>query len=155
MSTLTSKEITNHIVDLRRSEWDKERSDRKRGRYYFTKKVYVKNSDYKDSNIRPDHVFQFVGYDEDNPQSGYAYWQMHYGAEPVTEADLFWPEPLIPNAEGYYIFQDSLLVKIPLEIWIDKVVSDRGKYDKSAKDLQKSFQDTAKASGAGRDDFEF
>jgi hypothetical protein len=155
MSQLTSKEITKHIVDLRRSKWDKERSNRKKGQYFFTEKVYVKNTDYKDDTIRPDYVFFFVGYDLQDPQSGYDYWRMHYGAEPVTEEDDYWPEPLRPDEEGYYKFVDSLLVKVPVEIWLDKVLADRKKYDKSAEDIQKSFQDNAKAQGAGSRDFDF
>ncbi len=149
MSQLTSKEITKHIVDLRRSEWDKERSDRKLGRYHFTKKVYVKNSDYRDDLIRPDYVFQFVGYDIKDPQSGFAYWQMHYSAEPVTVDDDYWPEGLIPDAEGKFKFIDSLLVKVPTDVWVEKVINDRGRYDKSAENLQKSFTETAKAAGCG------
>ena len=35
MSQLNTKEVLKHIVDLRRSNWDKERSDRKKGRYFF------------------------------------------------------------------------------------------------------------------------
>jgi hypothetical protein len=149
MSQLTSKEITKHIVDLRRSKWDKERSDKSKGHYYFTEKVYVKNSDYRDDLIRPAYVFSFVGYDKQDPQSGFAYWQMHYGAEAVTEADEYWPEGLAPNGDGHYKLIDSILVKVPTEIWVQKVMDDRGKYDKSAENLQKSFTESAKAAGCG------
>lgn len=149
MSQLTSKEIIKHIVDLRRSKWDKERSDRKKGRYHFIEKVYVKNSDYLDDLIRPDHVFSFVGYDIKDPQSGFFYWQMHYAAEPVTEVDDYWPEGLAPDANGHYKFIDSILVKVPTDIWVNKVIEDRGRYDKSAENLQKSFKETAKAAGCG------
>jgi hypothetical protein len=38
---------------------------------------------------------------------------------------------------------------------LDKVLADRKKYDKSAEDIQKSFQDNAKAQGAGSRDFDF
>jgi hypothetical protein len=156
MSSLNSKEITKHIVDLRRTDWDRERSDRKKGRYYFNgPKVYVKNTDYKDDAIRPPFVFFFVGYDAQDPQSGYGYWQMHYGAEAVTEADDFWPEPLAPNSDGHYKFIDSILVKVPVEVWVNKVIEDRAKYDKSAENLHKSFSEQAKASGCGVKDFEF
>jgi len=155
MSQLSSKEILKTIVDLKRSKWDKERSDKSKGRYYFTEKVYVKTSDYRDDAIRPGYVFSFVGYDEQDPQSGFSYWQMHYAAEPVTEADDYWPEPLKPNENGHYKFIDSILIKVPTEVWVNKVLEDRGRYDKSAKGLQKSFQDTAKAAGAGSDEFVF
>jgi len=149
MSQLTSKEITKHIVDLRRSKWDKERSDKSKGRYYFTEKVYVKNTDYRDDTIRPDYVFSFVGYDTKDPQSGFYFWQMHYGAEAVTEADDYWPEGLSPNADGHYKFIDSILIKVPVDVWVKKVMDDRGKHDKSAENLQKSFTETAKAAGCG------
>lgn len=155
MSSLTTKEILKHIVDLRRSGWDKERSNKKTGQYLFTgEKVYVKNSDYKDDTIRPEYVFFFLGYDEQDPQSGFEYWRMKYGAEAVTEADEYWPETMKPNANGHYKFIDSILAKVPTETWVNKVIEDRAKYDKGAKNIQQSFQDQAKASGAGGD-FEF
>ena len=159
MSQLNTKEILKHIVDLRRSDWDKERTDRKKGRYFFNrdangveKKVYVKNTDYYDGAIRPDYVFQFIGYAEQDPLSGFGYWQMHYGAEFVLETDDYWPEPLKPDAEGKYKFIDSVLVKVPTEVWVDKVVADRGKYDKTAKNLHESFSEQMKAVGGGLKD---
>lgn len=155
MSQLTTKEIRRHIVDLRRSEWDKERSNRKKGEYHFAKKVYVKDSDYRDDAIRPDYVFSFVGYAEQDPLSGYDYWRMHYNAEFVTENDDYWPEPLRPDAEGKYKFLDSVLVKVPVAVWVNKVLEDRSKYDKGARDAHRAFQDTATAAGAGIKDFEF
>lgn len=155
MSQLNTREILKHIVDLRRSKWDKERTDRHKGKYHFTEKVYVKDSDYRDDTIRPDYVFQFVGFSEQDPQSGFGYWQMHYSAEPVTESDEYWPEPLIPDSNGHYKFVDSILVKVPVGVWVDKVIADRKRYDKSAQDIQKSFREQAAAAGCGAKDSDF
>jgi hypothetical protein len=157
MSSLTTKEIIKHIVDLRRSDWDKERSNRKKGHYFWngdskTSKVYVKDSDYRDDAIRPPYVFFFVGYDEQDPQSGFGYWNMHYGAEAVTESDDYWPEPLKPDSNGHYKFIDSILVKVPVENWVDKVEGDRDKYDRSAENLHKSFNEQARAAGCAMKD---
>lgn len=156
MDQINAKTVKERIVDLRRSEWDKDSSDRHNGIYHFTKKVYVKRSDYDDAATRPDYVFQLVGYDDKDPQSGFNYWNMSYGAEAVTEKDDYWPEVIRkPDANGHYKFKDSILVKIPLEAWIDKVSGDRKRYDKSAQNLHKSFQDQAKAAGAGVPEFDF
>lgn len=155
MSQLTTKEIRKHIVDLRRSEWDKESSNRKKGNYHFFKKVYVKDSDYLDKDIRPDYVFFFVGYAEQDPLSGFDYWRMHFQAELVTENDDYWPEPLRPDAEGKYKFLDSVLVKVPVLVWLEKVDDDKSKYDKTAKGIHKAFQDQASAAGCGIKELEF
>jgi hypothetical protein len=109
-------DVKEHIVDLNRTSWDKERSVREKGQYYFNgPKVYVKTSDYLDSASRPKHLLKFISKDDSLP-----HYRAKFGAEPVTIHDPYWPEPMVPNAEGQYVIIDAILIKIAaMEDYID------------------------------------
>jgi hypothetical protein len=156
---MKAQDKIKNIIDLRRSKWNKEQSKPKDGLYIFDpepgSKVYLKRTDYNDATTRPDYVMFFISKEEDDPRSGMSYWSTKYQATPVTAgADLFWPEGMKPNAEGHYVYIDSILVKVPLIVWLDKVKEDRGKYDKAADNLHKSFRAEAEGAGAGMTDTE-
>ena len=115
-------ELNTHIVDLNRSAWDKERSDRKNGIYHFNSKVYIKTSDYYDAASRPKHILKFIDIDR-LPD-----YRAKFGASPVTTDDPYWPEPMVPNADGKYIYIDAMLVKIPdMEGYINFRQTERNK----------------------------
>jgi hypothetical protein len=150
------KWLMKHTVDLDRSEIDKSKSDPKKGKFTFIKKVYIQQKDYKNAETQPKYVLRWISKDEDDALSGMSYWQGEYGAEPVTAGvDPYWPETKIPDEEGHYVQVDSILVKVPTRVWIEKILADRARYDKAARGLQKSFQDQARAANAGLDDVEF
>jgi hypothetical protein len=140
-------ELNSHIVDLNRSDWDKERSDRSQGVYFFKPtpgaKVYIKKSDYDDSASRPAHILKFIDVEK------LAYNRAKFGAEPVTTSDPYWPEPMVPNADGKYIYMDAILVKIAdMEGYIDFRQAERNRAT-GFKEARERFNDTAGAAGAG------
>ena len=147
--SFTIHDLKKHLVDLRRSDWDKEKSDPKKGKYVFKKKIYVKRDDYRDTASRPDYVFKWVGFREEDPRSGYYLWQMKWDASPVVAGeDPFWPEPLKPDASGHYSVMDALLVKIPLDVYMAKVKDDRELSERTVASSKKRFQAEAAKDGA-------
>ena len=145
-------EVKDHIVDLDRSKWDKERSDKKNGYYIFEKvpdaKVYIKSSDYEDKATRPKHVLRFVDIER------MPYHRSKFGAEFVTSSDPYWPEPMVPDANDHYVIMDAVLVKISdIEGFVDFRVGEREKGLRSGyKEENKRFNQDAKSAGVGLSD---
>ena len=139
-----------HIVDLTRSRWDEVRSDRKRGIYYFSEgpdaKVYIKQSDYADNASRPNHILKFVGLDN-VPQ-----YRSRFGAEIVTTADPYWPEPIVPDSDDKYVILDAVLVKISdMERYIDTRQSERARGNAGHLEDDRKFNADARADGVHLD----
>jgi len=136
-------DLKKRMVDLRRSEYDKERSSPKDGKYFWTKKVYMKYSDYKDDNARPNFKYRWVAYDSHNDFTQFNHWRMNYEATPVDYKEPsteIYPEPLVPNAEGHYRYMDMILMKIPIGVEVDRIVDNRDRYDKAREGLDKKFK---------------
>lgn len=136
-------DLKKRMVDLRRSEYDKERSSPKDGKYHWTKKVYMKYSDYKDDNTRPNFKYRWVAYDSQNDFTQFNHWRMNYEATTVDYKDPsteVYPEPLVPNAEGHYRYMDMILMKIPTEVEVDRIIDNRARYDKAREGLDKKFK---------------
>lgn len=145
------QDIKRHMVDLRRSEYDKERSSPKDGKYFWTKKVYLNSKDYKDDNTRPDFKYRWVAFDERDDFINYNHWRMTYEATPVDYKDAateIYPEPLVPNAEGFYRYMDMILMKIPIAVEVQRILDNRGQYDKAREGLDKKFRSEAAKEGA-------
>jgi hypothetical protein len=148
---LNLSDIKKHMVDLRRSEWDKERSIPKNGTYYWTKKVYLDTKAYRDDQTRPNFKYRWVAFDEKDDFVNFNHWRMTYSATPVDykeEATEVYPEPLVPNVEGYYRFMDMILMKIPIDVEVDRIIDNRKQYDKAREGLQKKFNSDAASEGA-------
>lgn len=136
--------LNTHIVDLNRSDWDKERSDRASGLYFFISKVYVKTSDYYDSASRPSHILKFIDIDKLPDYSS------KFGGSPVTTSDPYWPEGMVPTADGKYIYQGSMLAKIAdMREYIDFRQAERNKGHGGFKKVAEGFQGEANVAGAG------
>ena len=139
-------ELKKRMVDLRRSEWDKERSSPKDGKYVWTKKVYLQTKDYRDDMTRPKFKYRWVAYDKNDDFASFQHWRMNYGATPVDykdEATEVYQEPLVPDAEGHYRFMDMILMKLPVENEVGRVIDNRKQFDKAAEGLQKKFSSEA------------
>jgi len=148
-------ELKKRMVDLRRSEWDKERSSPKDGKYIWTKKVYLQTKDYRDDMTRPNFKYRWVAYDSKDDFASFQHWSMNYGATPVhfaDEATEVYPEPLVPNAEGHYRFMDMILMKMPTENEVKRIVDNRKQFDKAAEGLQKKFRTDAAAEEASHNE---
>lgn len=144
-------DIKKHMVDLRRSTWDKERSSPKDGRYYWANKVYLTSKDYRDDQTRPKFKYRWVAFDEKDDFVNYNHWRMTYEATPVDYKDKeteIYPEPLVPTVEGKYRFMDMILMKIPIGVEVDRVHNNRKQYDKAREGLQKKFNSDAASEDA-------
>lgn len=141
-------DLKKRMVDLRRSEYDKERSSPKDGKYLWTKKVYLKLEDYRDDNSRPEYKYRWVAYDDKNDFAQFNHWRMNYEATPVDYKDPcteIYPEPLVPNVEGHYRYMDMILMKIPIKVEVDRIVDNRNRYDKAREGLDNKFKSEVRA----------
>ncbi len=143
-------EVIKHYVDLNRSHWDKERSDKKRGIYYFDHspdaKVYIRQADYKDSNTRPGHILKFISLDN------VAYYRAKFGAEIVTTDDPYWPEPMVPDAEGKYVITDAVLIKIAdMEGYLNFREKERARGNVGHESIDGKFNSDAQSAGVHLD----
>ena len=144
-------ELKKRMVDLRRSEYDKERSSPKDGKYIWVKKVYLKTSDYRDDNTRPEFKYRWVAFDKNDDFASFNHWRMNYEATTVDYKDPsteVYPEPLVPTAEGHYRFMDMILMKIPVAAEVNRILDNRAQYDKAALGIQKKFNTDAGAEQA-------
>ena len=102
------------IVDLKRSELDKEQSKPKDGKFVFKPggKKYVD----KASKIADNVWFSWCQY---TPRDGYQMlneWRVMYGYEPVVcGVDPYWPDGAVKNAESYWQYGDLVFVRVPLD----------------------------------------
>lgn len=148
------RDLKKTIVDLKRSEWNKETSKPEQGMYDFKPggKVYMQPSDYtRDSEHIPEHVLKFVAYDDKDDFGRFIWYKQKFGAEPVVVGDRYWPEPLKPTAENTYTFGDTILMKIPTEVWVDKRVADVKRFDDGHKLVDAEFNAKTKAAGVDYD----
>jgi len=148
---LNLADLKKRMVDLRRSDYDKERSTPKDGKYIWVKKVYLKTSDYRDDNTRPEFKYRWVAFDKNDDFASFNHWRMNYEASPVDYKDPsteVYPEPLVPDVEGHYRFMDMILMKIPVAVEVNRILDNRDQYDKAAIGLQKKFNTDAGAEQA-------
>ena len=135
--------LKDHIVDLTRSKWDPAKSDRKRGIYTITSKVYVKRSDYDDAAARPPFVFKFI--DKENSLTKY---HAQFGATPVKVTDPYWPETMPPDAEDNYTYLDAILVKIPdIQRYIESRSQERTKNNNADEAMMSAYKNNVAAEG--------
>lgn len=139
--------VIAHIVDLNRSKWDPKRSDRAKGIYYFepgNPRAYVKKSDYDDKASRPPYIIRFIDIER------LSEYRADFGAEPLTINDPYWPEHMIPNAEGQYSYKDGMFVKIlDMEGFIDFRQAERNRGHGGFAEASAEFdRETASINGA-------
>lgn len=102
------------IIDVKRSTFDKEKSDPAKGKYVWMKKVFI---DYKSPEIRPNFRFSW----NRNHEWSIADWQNKWpGCTFVMPTDNYVPAGISPNADNRYIFKDVVLMKIPVEEYISQ-----------------------------------
>jgi hypothetical protein len=99
--------INSHIVDLRKTPWDKEASKPEKGEYVFTgPKVYYKQRG-KEEDFKVGFFLRYAP-----PYRELTMMEAMMGITPVRYADnLYFPEGVRPNAEGYYQVGDVILAK--------------------------------------------
>lgn len=143
------------IVDLKRSEWDEKKSDPKTGEYEFTNKVYYRNKDFKEGYIHP-YKLKWCKYSENDyprPFATFNKWKLEFQAKPVVAGeDDYWPEGFPPDINGYYVNQDLILVKIPIEVHVKKRQEAIRRSEMEVKRIKRDFKEKARKSGAEMDE---
>jgi len=102
------------IIDVKRSEFDKEKSDPAKGKFVWKKKVFIS---YKSPETRPHFKFSW----NRNHEWAIADWQNKWpGCSFVEPQDNYVPIGLTPNADNHYTFKDVVLMKIPIEEYVNQ-----------------------------------
>lgn len=130
------------LIDLRRSKL-KRGSDPKKGIYKFEPngKVYVS---WKDPTARPP---DYVKWNRNTPYDIES-WKIKWGYSEVTLEDPYWPEGIKPNEEGHYVYAtDMILMKCPLERYVEKRKKEIMKSEMASRAKLKEFEDTARRLG--------
>lgn len=129
------------FIDLKKSVIDEEKSNKKKGVYLFKKKVLY------DRNDNPKYAYKWVQTRADNIQR----WTYAYQAEFVKAGEEIYPAPLSTNADGNYQLPggDLVLMRIPIDVWLDKKMQAVKKSDKASRQPYKAFEKmTGKEKGA-------
>ncbi len=129
----------NKIIDLNRSELDKS-SDPKKGQYEFRKKVYVEKADYLNASVRPPYKFKWNRYEPKTNYREVRNWQVRLGASFVTIKDPWWPEGVPPDGEGKYVFDDAVLMKIPLRRYLEEKERNRLRAERAPSAKMREFK---------------
>jgi len=136
------------VVDLTRSDWDKTKSDRKKGKYVFTgKKTYIIDKNYKAASLRPDHKLKWC-----TVTPGMMLckaWELNYNFSYVMYNDPYWPEPIEPNADGHYVYGDAILMKCPIADYAAKVQRERLASAKAVVGTKQKFKNDTKRTDMG------
>lgn len=137
------------FVDLKRSEWDKEKSDPKKGKYVnFTKKVYI---NYRDKTTLPLWFLSWCRYDPHNDFRDLIRDKFSKGYVEVvaSEDDWVYPEPLTPDENGWYRFPggDLILMKRPLIEELKDRLAAKAQSDKAAAATLRSFEADVRRQG--------
>ncbi len=136
------------IIDLRNSVWDENKSNRKKGDYVITKKVYVR--DLYNTPMRPPWWFRWIRNEPTNrfrevrdaKIDGYTF---------VTLDDPYWPEGVTPDEayEGHYTFGDVILMKRKLLDELRARIHTRKISDSQGMAKKQQFQESMRDQGAG------
>lgn len=143
-------------VDLKRSKWDKEKSDPKKGKYVFEPggKAYIS---YADKTKWPaSSPIYFLSWSRYDPQNNFRdllrdKYSKGYTEVNVNEDDWIWPEPLVPNESGWYIIPggDLIVMKRPLVDELKDRLAAKAQSDMAAAATLQSFE-TAIARDGGK-----
>ncbi len=107
------------IVDLKRSDINWDASDESKGIYKFNHKVYY-------NRIPEPGDKYFPKWCTDDNEGNLQNWIYGFDASEIKYEDKdYWPEPMKPNATHGYKFKDAVLMRVNLEMWVDKVEKDR------------------------------
>jgi hypothetical protein len=135
-----------HIVDLNRSVIDEAKSDRKKGRFFFKKRTYITDVDYKDAQTRPRHKLEWAN----NEKEGYGvqtYQGMGYDF--VTKDDPYYPDGANIDGEGHYVFKDAILMKCDLTSWLKRRARDMDRSNKAPDRAKEAFLNSTRDDETG------
>jgi len=132
--------ISNDVkyIDMQRSVIDKEKSNEERGIYKFKSKKYF------DKDGTEGRMPEFVLKWQINDPEEISRWEAQFGAECVTKNDTVYPEPLKTNADGHYQVGDVVLMKIPIDNWLEHQKRTQRTSKRAVKSKLRGFQREAK-----------
>jgi hypothetical protein len=110
-------EITAHIIDVKRSAFDKEKSDPAKGKFVWQKKVFVS---YKNPETRPKFRFVWAYWNGKNDWGVADYMNKWNGCSFVEPQDGYVPMGATLNADNHYVYKDVVLMKVPIEEYISQ-----------------------------------
>ena len=137
------------IVDMQRSgiekkDWKAIMSGNKFEDDYRKTRQYVPIDYAKNATIRPPWKFHW----NRNTDKDISDWQYKYNYSLVTEADGYWPEGIPPNGSKVFVRGDLVLMKVPLEDWIERRKGELKRAGVGRKVLQEQFQNQCRHVGA-------
>ena len=138
------------IVDLKRSEWDAEKSNPEMGEYHFTKKIYYKTKDFREGHIHPFKIkwCKYSEQDYPRPFATLYEWKLKFKAELLQVGDDYWPDGHVPDAEGKYVTGDLVCVKIPIREHVKKRREAAELSERMGKSMKSTFQGEMRSEGA-------
>lgn len=139
------------FIDLKRSKVDEGKSDPKAGEFVFKPNgmVELKRSDYDDNAVRPKHILKWNRSDPHTIRE----WEIKFGAEFVTADDPYFPHGAgVEFKDGHYHFNEMVLIKIPLELHLERKRADAKRANKSFEDNNRNFRQSMNTMGMGLKD---
>lgn len=113
--------LNRRILDLKASKVDTEKSTPANYVFKGDKKYYSKRS-------KPKFITKWctVPNEKERGVPLLKSWEFLYGFTPVKFNDFdYWVEGITPDGSGHCIHGDAILVKIPIEKYVEKVKADR------------------------------
>jgi len=138
------------IIDKRFSQYDEKKSDPKKGRYVWIKKEFV---DKRKFDKNKEWKLWFSPYDIDTNLKKYWAWKAKLQFEPVDAVnDHFVWDGAVISSEGWWVFGDLVLVKMPLcEFLLEKERQRLMGKRKGVEELE-AFNDKMRKAGAALPD---
>ena len=143
--------LKKHIIDLKKSGVDTRKSDvgpGKAGKYVYSKeKVIYKKSD------RPSVILKWCTMPQENQSNPKIplteAWKYTWGFDFVKASDFDYAvEGVTPNSLGYFQVGDAVLMKIPTDQYIAKVLEERQTHANQLKQQNRNWKTKTKKSGA-------
>lgn len=127
------------IIDMERSVIDEERSEPENGLYFFKEKVVISDKSYRDAGTCPPDVLKWGTMTEDGRQI--RKWRLTYHFDFVVhKEDPYYPEGAELDAEGHWIYGDAVLMKCPLELYMQRKQKDMKRAEDAKKAKGRQFR---------------
>jgi hypothetical protein len=139
-----SKDIK--FIDLKHSKVRWKESDPENGEYIFEPngKSYI---DYNsDASALPDHKVQWCRNDKYDIDR----WKYNLDYDFVTWGEKhYWPEGIVPNEAGHYVFKDLILMQCPAMVYAERKKRELDKAEGARKVALDKFAHDTNAAGVG------
>lgn len=114
------------------------------GDYDFNKRVLMS---FRDNERIPPYFFTWVRYEPSNNYREFREAKVK-GWRPVLKGEDFWPSPLPPDENGYYLAGDVIFMRKSLKDYIMEKIEKQQRNINLAEDKLRAFNDELKSMGA-------